>query len=290
MPTPTPPVARALGALGARLRAVREAAGLTGGELAAALGVGWKQPKVSKIETGRQLPTSEEIAAWAAATGVDPGPLLALRDKAAAAYGAYKDRLAGAGGPLALQDELTALAQSCTFLAEYQPALVPGRLQTPDYMREKALGNEFLTDNGIPPDKLGHVIAAKIRRQAILYEPGREFVHIVGEATLRTRIGQMTTVTLRRQLAHLAEMAILPGHTFGVVPFTVNSPVIPASGWALFDRDLVRIETIGGVLQLTEPDVVARYSRWLDQLLEVALIGADAAEFCQQIAAELPEA
>lgn len=290
MPTPTPPVARALGALGARLRAVREAAGLTGSELAAALGVGWKQPKVSKIETGRQLPTSEEIAAWAAATGVDPGPLLALRDKAAAEYGAYKDRLAGAGGPLALQDELTALAQSCTFLAEYQPALVPGRLQTPDYMREKALGNEFLADNGIPPDKLGHVIAAKIRRQAILYEPGREFVHIVGEATLRTRIGQMTTVTLRRQLVHLAEMAILPGHTFGVVPFTVNSPVTPASGWALFDRDLVRIETIGGVLQLTEPDVVARYSRWLDQLLEVALTGADAAEFCQQIAAELPEA
>jgi len=35
---------------------------------------------------------------------------------------------------------------------------------------------------------------------------------------------------------------------------------------------------------------MARYSRWLDQLLEVALIGAEAAEFCRQIAAELPEA
>lgn len=289
MPAPPPPIARAIGGLGARLRAVRETAGLSGTELAAALGPGWKQPKVSKIETGRQLPMPEEITAWAGATGAEAAPLLALREKAAAEYGAYKDRIAEAGGALSLQDELTALARSCTFIAEYQPSLVPGRLQTPDYMREKALGNEFLADNGIPPDKLGHVIAAKIRRQAILYEPGREFVHVVGEATLRTRIGQMTTATLRRQLTHLAEMATLPGHTFGVVPFTVNSPVTPASGWAMFDRDLVRIETIGGVLQLTEPDAVARHSRWLEQLLDVALIGDAAADFCRRVTADLPE-
>lgn len=289
MAAPTPPVARAIGGLGTRLRAVREAAGMTGSELAAALGVGWKQPKVSKIETGRQLPTPEEIAAWAGVTGIDPAPLVVLRAKAAAEYSAHKERIAEAGGALPLQDELTALARSCTFLAEYQPALVPGRLQTPAYMREMMLGNEFLADNGIARDMIGHVIAAKIRRQAILYEPGREFVHIVGEATLRTRIGVMTTATLRKQLEHLAEMATLPGHTFGVVPFTVNSPVTPASGWALFDRDLVVVETIAGALELTEPDAVARYSRWLDQLLAVALTGAAAAEFCREVARTLPE-
>jgi transcriptional regulator with XRE-family HTH domain len=288
LPAPTPPSGRALGGLGARLRAVREAAGLSGSELAAALGAGWRQSKISKIETGRQLPTVEEITAWATATDIDPAPLAALRTKASAEYDAWKDRIAGVGGALALQDEITALAASCRFLGEYQSGLVPGRLQTPAYMREMALGNEFLADNDITPDILSHVIAAKIRRQSILYEPGREIVHVVGEAALHTRIGKMTVRTLRGQLAHLAEMALLPGHTFGVVPFAVASPV-GACCWSMYDRDLVIVETIAGDLQLTEPEAVARYSRWLDQLLDVALTGEQAAEFCREVARTLPD-
>jgi hypothetical protein len=98
----------------------------------------------------------------------------------------------------------------------------------------------------------------------------------------------MTTATLQGQLTHLAELATLPGHTFGVLPFAVPCPLEPASGFQLYDRDLVRVETIAGTLQLTDPDTVARYSRWLDQLVEVALTGPDAAMFCRQLAAELP--
>jgi len=41
--------------------------------------------------------------------------------------------------------------------------------------------------------------------------------------------------------------------------------------------------------QLTEPDAVARYSRWLDRLLAVALVGEDAARFCREVAASLPD-
>jgi hypothetical protein len=154
-------------------------------------------------------------------------------------------------------------------------------------MREMALGNEFLPDNGISPEQLGHVIAAKVRRQSILYEPGREIVHVVGEAALRTRIRQMSIKTLRGQLDHLVELATLSGHVFGVLPFSVASPIPPASGWAMFDRDLVVVETHAGSLQITEPEAVARYSRWLEQLLDVVLTGADAARFCQQVAASL---
>lgn len=280
------PLARTLGGLGARLRTVREDAGLTGVELAAALGEGWHQPKISKIENGRQLPTAEEVTAWATVTAVAVEPLLSLREKAASEYGAHKDLIARAGGAVPLQEELTSLARSCTTFAEYQPALVPGYLQIPDYMRQKALGSDFLVT---PRDQIGHVVAAKLRRQAILYEPGREFVHIVGEAALRTRIGAMTTGTLRRQLEHLAEMSRLPGHTFGVVPFMVNNPFSATSGFALFDRDLVRVETVAGVLQLTEPEPVARYVGWLDQLLDVALVGTDAAAFCAEVSESMRE-
>jgi transcriptional regulator with XRE-family HTH domain len=283
LPADNPPLNRALGALGQRLRAAREASGLTGSELANRLGSGWRQPKVSKIENGRQLIPVDELHAWAAATDADPAPLLALREKAAAEYATYQEREAAAGGVIPIQDELTALARSCTYLATYQPALVPGRLQTPDYIREMALGNEELLAEGLPADQVGHLVAAKLRRQAILYEPGREFVHIVGEAALHMRFGPMTTATLRAQLFHLAQMSSLPGHTFAVVPFRVGSPVEPF-GFALYDHDLVRVETSNGVVQISDPDAVARHVRRVERLLEVALIGADAARFCRDLA------
>lgn len=283
MPPDSPPLNRALGALGQRLRAAREASGLTGSELATRLGAGWRQPKVSKIETGRQLITIEELDGWAKATGADPAPLLALREKAAAEYATYQEREAVAGGVIPIQDELTALARSCTYLAEFQPALVPGRLQTPDYIRELALGNEELLAEGLPADQVGHLVAAKLRRQAILYEPGREFVHIVGEAALHMRFGPMTTATLRAQLLHLAQMSSLPGHTFAVVPFRVGSPVEPF-GFALYDHDLVRVETSNGVVQISDPEAVARHVRRVERLLEVASVGADAARFCRELA------
>jgi transcriptional regulator with XRE-family HTH domain len=274
--------------LGARLRALREAAGLSGAQLADQLGPGWRQSKVSKLETGRQLPTREDILAWAQATGADPEPLNALRAKASAEYGPWKERITSAGGALGLQEEITALARSCTFLAEFQATLIPGNLQTPAYMREMACGDEYVGDDGLTAELLDHVIAARVRRQALLYEPGREIVHVVGEAALRTRFGVMTVETLRDQIDHVARLATLHRHTFGVIPFSTTVP-IPATGFSLYDRDLVVVETIAGDLQLTEPDAVARYSRWLDQLLAAALTGPAAADFCRDLARQLPD-
>jgi transcriptional regulator with XRE-family HTH domain len=46
--------------------------------------LGWGQSKVSKIETGRQLPAEADLRAWAQATNADPGELLALLEQARA--------------------------------------------------------------------------------------------------------------------------------------------------------------------------------------------------------------
>jgi Domain of unknown function (DUF5753) len=258
---------------------------MSGTELAKALGPGWRQPKVSKIENGTQLPTEDETIVWAAAVGADPAPLLALRRKASAEWGVWKDRIAGAGGPAAFQDELRALESSCTtLLAEYQPALVPGLLQTAAFMREMADGEEFLDDNGITAETLGPLIAAKIRRQAILYEGGRQVVHILGEAVLHTRVGKVSTETMTGQLAHIAETAAIPGHRLGIVPFAIPSPIAPASGFVLYDSDLAVVETLIGRLQIADPAMIGRYARWLEVLSEAAVTGEDAAEMCRQAA------
>lgn len=53
------------------------------------------------------------------------------------------------------------------------------------------------------------------------------------------------------------------------------------AGWAASRR--------AGVLTLTDPDAVSRYSRWLDQLVDVARTGPAAAELCREVAGSLPE-
>lgn len=279
---PTPVTARALAE---RLRAVREASGLSGVELAKTLGPGWSQSKVSKIETGGRIPTADEVTLWAKATGTDAASLLPLRSKAE--YVAERDRLAAAGGGVELQGAIGALQASCTYLAEYQPALIPGLLQIPAYIRGRLAAYGPDDPDGFSADEIGPFIAAMVRRASILYEGKRRIIHVVGEAALHARIGGHKADTMRQQLGHLAELAVLPGHEFGVVPFATPSPVEPGSGFCLYDGDLVVIETLGGDLQITDPAEIARYTQRIDELLSVALTGSAAAEACRRVAANL---
>jgi transcriptional regulator with XRE-family HTH domain len=282
-----PPGSRALGE---RLKALREAAGLSGAALAQRLGPGWRQSKISKIETGVRVPTTDEITAWAEAVGADASQLLALRGKTLVAYAAWRDRLTEAGGGPGFQRELAALEASCTFIGEYQPSIVPGLLQTPAYARQMiGPANNALID-GMTAEELGQLVAAKVRRAGILHEGTRRIIHVVGEAALRTRIGVQTYETLRGQLEHLAELATLPGHEFGIIPFWAVLPIEPASGFVLYDQDLVGIDHAGGDLQITDPNEIARYAKWLGLLQEIAVAGEEAADFCRRVAAEMQDA
>lgn len=271
-------------ALGARLRALRREAGISAEKLAEKLGPGWRQSKIAKIETGARVPTAEEVTAIAAAVGADPGPLLALRGKASAAYAAWRERLEQAGGGAAFQDQLAALEASCAFLGEYQPAMIPGLLQTPAYARQM-FGPAG--DIDLSGEEIGRLVAAKVRRGSILHEGSRRIVHVLGEAALRTRIGQQTAETLRGQLEHLIEVAGLPGHELGVIPFAAAVPIEPASGFVVYDEDLVGIDHAGGDLQIADPDQVARYRGWLEALLEVAVTGDEAVALIRRVLEDL---
>ena len=110
--------------------------------------IGWQQPRVSKLETGKQLPTEADIRAWVAASGAIEGGLT----KAQAAQAAAEARV--------------------TYIAEWQPALVPGLVQTAAYAREllERPDRSTLTDPGdVDPDAMA---AGRVRRQDVLYPAG----------------------------------------------------------------------------------------------------------------------
>jgi transcriptional regulator with XRE-family HTH domain len=274
------PTRRARVALTAALRQARRDADLTGAALAQRLGAGWGQPKVSKIESGRQLPTTTEIRAWAQATATNPDQLLALYGRALHEYETLRDSYNAEGGPDRQQDAHAAVEHAATLINGFQANIVHGLLQTPAYARNLLHLPGGPKDHGATDDEIDRMVAARMRRAAVLYEPGRQITLIVGEAALHNRVGSTEVMTEQRD--HIARLASTATHaTIAIVPFTAF-PVLVHHGWDQRDN-IVTVETTAGDLEIADPTEVAKYERWARLLLESAATGDDAVHLCRQI-------
>jgi transcriptional regulator with XRE-family HTH domain len=268
-------------ALAERLRQTRRATGATGAHFAARLGAGWGQPKVSKLETGKQLPTAADITAWAEATRTDPAELRELLEHARIEYASFRERIQDRAGVDRLQDDIGAAEAAAARIAHYQPALVPGIVQTADYARELLHLPSGPAEFGASEADISRMIASRLRRQAILHETGRDITTLIGEGALRTRIA--TPTTMRAQREHIARLAeTLTTATIAIVPFNAPAPIATLHGWALID-DIATIETDAGNLEIADPQHVERYWHHTRLLLEIAVIGDQAARLCRQI-------
>ncbi|NGN95756.1 helix-turn-helix domain-containing protein [Nocardioides sp. KC13] len=277
------PTRRAREALGDALRTARREAGVTGVALAAQLqrtGQAWSQPKISRIEAGRQVPTSDEVRAWATAVGADLDRLLAIQQRASWEYSVFRDAFQDDDGAAALQRATAAAEKASTTIFNYEPAAVPGLCQTPGYAAAllELLGGPV--EHGASEDDVAAMIAARMRRSSILYEPGRNVTILVSETALHPCIGG--PAVMRAQLEHLADLAIRAKATVGIVPLN-QYPVLVGHGWVQRDQ-VVTIETTAGSLEIADPVEVAQYERWAEALTKVALTGSDAADRCLELA------
>jgi transcriptional regulator with XRE-family HTH domain len=268
-------------ALAERLRGLRRATGATGGQFAERLGDGWGQPKVSKIETGKQLPTAQDIEAWARAARVDPSDLLDLLDRARIEFATFRQRFAEFGGADRFQDAIGAAEFAATRLATYEPLVVPGILQTADYARELLHLPSGPAQSAATDEQISRMIASRLRRQAILYETGRDITLLMGEGALRTRLA--SAPIMRAQREHIARLAeTLTTATIAIVPFTAQAPIATLHGWGLTD-DLATIETDAGHLEIADPQHVEGYWHNTRLLLDTATIAHDTATLCRKI-------
>ncbi len=276
------PVSPRRARLAARLRALRATAAPSGNQFAAL--IGWQQSRVSKLETGKQLPTEADIQTWVAATRPSKSveaELLGLLAAARIEYVTHRDESRAEGGLAKVQQQQAALESQTTHIAEWQPAMVPGLVQTAAYTRELLEKPDRPTmTEGVDPEA---VTTERIRRQDILYQPGRRIELIVGEAALRSTPG--TIKTLLGQLDRLVSVSDLPTVELGIVPFPMM-PVMPLSSFSLHD-DVVYIETLTGEQQLYEPDEVAVYNKAFELLRAASRTGPDAVLLIQRITTEL---
>jgi transcriptional regulator with XRE-family HTH domain len=273
------PTQRARVALTEALRAARRSGGLTGSALAERLGPGWAQPKISKIESGRQFPTEAEVIAWAEATAADRAMLLALHARAGHEYAVFRDAFRTEGGPERHQEAYGAAEQAASLVFGFQPNIVHGLLQTPEYARHLLNLPGGPADHGATPDEVDRMVAARMRRSAVLYEPGRTVTVLIGEAALHNVVGPPEV--MRDQIAHIARLATTLTHaTIGIVPFE-RFPVLVQHGWDQRDQ-IITLETTAGDLEIADPTEVAQYERWATLLSKSALVGRAASDCCQQ--------
>ena len=271
--------------LAARLRALRAAAGLSGNRLAQQLG--WPQPRVSKLETGKQVPTEDDLRTWLAATGATEEQATELAELLSAArieYATWRGVQHTAGGLARRHAERGTWEATTTRIAEYQPAMLPGLVQTTAYARA-LLTSPLASAMNITEADADALVAERVKRQDILYQPGRALQVVVGEAALWNT---PSTVDIQvAQLDRLISFTGLPSLEFGVIPHRAPMPIAPIACFSVHDDNFVLVETLTGEQRLDDPDEVAVYVKAFELLREAAATGPDAVALIQHIAASL---
>jgi transcriptional regulator with XRE-family HTH domain len=218
------------------------------------------QPKVSRIETGKSVPTLSDIEAWTQATNAPPekiAELATLLDQIATEARSW--RLVNRMGLAPRQREIAELEQASHTICVFQPVMVPGLLQIAEYAR-RVMKMAYVAEN-VPA-----AVAARMERQRILYDQGKRFEFIVTEGALRWRPGPVEM--MRAQLDRLMTVASLPNVTLLLVPLG-ETPIPLLHPFVLFeleDEALVTAETYSTELQLHDAQDIDRYREVLDQL------------------------
>lgn len=262
-------------ALGARLRVLRGESGLTGAVLAQRAGVG--QPTVSKIETGRMVPSRDVLDRILGALGVDEPVSREVRELLADVVAAEDDEPTAVDvAEVTTVDEEVRSAQS---VRSFQCVVLPAMLQSAEYAR-----HVFQSAPRSTPEAVGRAVAARVDRQSVLYEPGRESVFVVTEAVLRTWPG--SPALMLAQFDRLLAVESLSTVRLGVIPWRRSVPMLPRHGFTLCDQRAVVIETFDNERVSTDAAEVAAYEETFERFERAAVFGDEVRELLLRVMKE----
>jgi transcriptional regulator with XRE-family HTH domain len=245
-------------------------AGVTQRQVSEATGI--PQPTVVRIERGESSPSWPQVQAWAARTEAAGPDLAALREMTEAALARMTPiavRLAA--GLEDSQNQVADLEATAAVQRTFNPWFIPGLLQTAPYAQQ-VLG-VFHLDTAA-------AVAARMRRQQILYEPERKFEFLVTEAALGWHAGD--TSVLPGQLDHIASVAGLAAVEFGIIPNGAAWHALPMVGFVLYEEraggeaPLAVVETPATTYETSGEADIDSFREHLAALRESAVYGDDA--------------
>ncbi|MFD6184317.1 helix-turn-helix domain-containing protein [Streptomyces goshikiensis] len=264
--------------LGAALRALRQASGKEA--KAVARSAVMSTAKLSKLENGRVAPSVADVDRILSAVDVSAevkAEYMAVARSQATEATAW--RLYRRLGFHRKQEQIRALEQSMTLLRLFQPSLVPGLLQTPEYVRAA------LQRKGLGEEQLSRTIGARIERQRVLYDTDKTLRFIMTEPVLRWRI--LPAAMLAGQMDRIVSVSRLPNVDIRVVPLDAAQTDVPGHSFVIRDDRMVTVETTHAEMVVTDPRDVALYVEKFDRFSSVALSGSDMRAMLGRIRDEL---
>lgn len=274
--------------LAAELRRLRERAGFTGDEVAERLG--WSGSKISRIELHRIGIKQSDLRRLLDLYSVSDShreDLLALA-RESDKTGWLETVAANVNGDYAALLRAEAEAQS---VWNWEPQVIPGLLQTPEYARAVMLGWHQMFD--VPPGDVERRVEARRARQQVLErEPPLLVSVVIDESVLYRRLGDSSV--MRGQLNRLAEATELPNVTIQVLPLT-GDHVIGTGAFIYWKfpevhdiplHDIVNVEHLTGSWYIEEEEDTYQYLKTFKSLVETSLGPQDSLELISRIARE----
>ncbi|AUY50670.1 helix-turn-helix transcriptional regulator [Streptomyces sp. CB01881] len=250
--------------LGAALRELRQASGKEAKVVAR--GAVMSPSKLSKIETGKVPPTVVDVERILTAIGVSEEVKAAYMATARAeATETTAWRLIRRLGYHRKQQQIKALDDSTRLLRLFQPSLVPGLLQTPEYVRA-VFGRRDLTE-----EQLSRAVAARLARQQSLYDATKTLQFVITEPVLRWRL--VPPAMMAGQLDRIISVSRLPHVDIRIVPLAAPQVDVPAHSFAIRDDRMVTVETVHAEVMVTDPRDVEMYVHKFDRFAAAALSG-----------------
>ena len=221
--------------LGDELRRARIAAGFSSQDALAGR-LGFDRTVIAKAETGQRPPTVDVLAAWCQACHL-PGELFSRL--------AVLARRADGPVPTWFEDWLRAEGEAHT-LRVWQPLIVPGLLQTPEYARALFIAA------GADDTKADELVAVRLERQLILdrADPAH-MVTVLDESVLYRLVG--SPAIMHEQITHLAGIAERPAVSVEIVPSSTGANAGLSCGFQLASCDgAPDVLNMNGVRDVTE--------------------------------------
>jgi transcriptional regulator with XRE-family HTH domain len=258
--------------LGARLRELRDGAGLTGEEVARHMERA--HSTLSRWETGGLIPRVPDVYFMLDLYGVDGSErdtlLRSMRD-------AREREDWEVDVSVAVADYAWMEGRAWKVEAFFDSVL-PGLLQTADYAREVLRA----WDPAATTQRIERTLAARMARQRRLTEADQlQLSTVIGKGALRLSIGGPEV--MRVQLKHLVDLAAEPGIVLRVLPFGTGAHAGLTGPFTILrfhdDKDVATVETRGGDIYLEDVEPFALALRRLrtaalPQRKSVAMIAA----------------
>ncbi|MFI5754622.1 helix-turn-helix domain-containing protein [Streptomyces sp. NPDC051569] len=275
--------------LGEELRKFRESAGITMASAAEALDC--TKGKISRIENGRVAVRTPDVLALLRAYGVEQEGEIATRltDLARTANRRRRTGWWNQYGPVLADTyrDYIALEATASTIRTFQGQLIPGLLQTADYVRAVTVASKAWQT----PSEIEQFVRVRLARQERLVADDPLSVWaVVAEGVLRQQVGGPNVMSA--QLEHLMSVADLPNVQIQILPFhrgahaSMFGPYVILSFTETSALDVVLADNPTGSIWLEHEPEVARYRALFDDARSSALSPAESLSLIHKLSKE----